>query len=181
MNREIVGDCHFLFGDQKPSRVPEAKWVRLSHGMYTLVDDSDYILVEGYNWAYFRSRTSIITGYAVSGPMLMHRLLLGAGKGQMVDHVDGNGLDNRRHNIRFATKSQNEGNTTKRSNNTSGYKGVFWDKTKNKWLAQLHTKERSIHLGRYLDKDEAARAYDAAARKHFGDFAYTNFSNGGDR
>ena len=96
-------------------------------------------------------------------------------EGIFIDHANMDGLDNRRANLRLATKGQNEANTPKRKNNTSGFKGVFWDKTKNSWLAQAHLKSGSKYLGRYKDKNAAAQAYDSFAKKQWGEFAQLNF------
>jgi hypothetical protein len=109
----------------------------------------------------------------------MHRLILGLGpKGPPVDHRNGNGLDNRRENIRIATVAQNRQNSRKtRSNTSSQYKGVYWNETHQSWRTHIHTAEQHIYLGCFA-KDaeiEAAKAYDLAARELFGDFAHLNY------
>lgn len=107
----------------------------------------------------------------------MHRLILGLDSRdtRLCDHKNGNGLDNRRANLRIATTSQNLANRGKTRRNTSGYKGVMWFKRKRKWYARIRVSGKSVHLGYFDDPIDAAKAYDDAALKHFGEFAKTNF------
>jgi len=90
---------------------------------------------------------------------------------EYVDHKDGNGLNNTRDNLRLATKEQNGANSRKQSNNTSGFKGVCWNKQAGKWKAQITVDGKNIYLGYFASKDEAHAAYCTAAEKHFGEFA----------
>ena len=92
----------------------------------------------------------------------------------VIDHINGNGLDNRRANLRLATVAQNAWNSKKRKSR-SGYKGVCYDKAKRRWRAAIVHHGRRIHLGYFKEKLEAAKAYDTAAIKYFGQFAHTNF------
>ncbi len=92
-----------------------------------------------------------------------------------VDHKDGNGLDCRRHNVRPATKQQNQANRGPRANNASGFKGVSWFPRQRRWYARIGVDGRNLYLGVYESAAAAARAYDAAARTHFGEFAKLNF------
>ena len=96
-------------------------------------------------------------------------------KGEEPDHINGDKLDNRRCNLRLATRSQNMANRPKSRNNRSGYKGVIWDKRQGKWRATIGYHGKTTTLGRYDNIEAAARAYDRAARQYFGDFAYLNF------
>ena len=100
----------------------------------------------------------------------MHTFLTGWSR---VDHINGNGLDNRRSNLRPASRSQNGANRGAPSNNTSGFKGVT--RFRLKWMAKIQVHGRTIHLGLFATPQEAARAYDTAALEHFGEYARPNF------
>ena len=108
----------------------------------------------------------------------MHRLILGfeTGDGQIGDHKNHDTLDNRRKNLRVCSRTQNAMNQTLSKNSTSGFKGVFWDKEKRKWVAQLRTNGKRKYLGGFVTPELAALAYDVAAAQEFGDFACLNFN-----
>jgi hypothetical protein len=148
------------------------KEIKLTKGEITLVDDDVYKYLNHWKWRYDKGGVkSIIKKHHVS----MHRLVLRAIKGQEVDHINGNPLDNRRSNLRFCTTSQNHANLKKQSNNTSGFKGVVWCKDKNKWKAQITCQHRHFFLGYFNSPEKAAIAYDKKALKLFGEFSNTNF------
>jgi hypothetical protein len=105
----------------------------------------------------------------------LHRLIMGAAKGQTVDHINGNTLDNRRSNLRFATRSQQNMNKGVPSNNTSGFKGAYLDKRDQRWAASIWINGEKKSLGYHDAAEDAARAYDRAARELFGEFASLNF------
>ena len=106
----------------------------------------------------------------------MHRAILDVPKGKIVDHINHNGLDNRRANLRVATRRQNAWNKRKRrSKCSSQYKGVMWLKKAGKWQARISCKGRSIVIGYFDDEKAAARAYDARAAELFGEYAAPNF------
>lgn len=88
-----------------------------------------------------------------------------------IDHIDQNSLNNKIENLRAATQSQNMGNSRKKSTNTSGYKGVTWRKDTSKWASGIMVNGKHISFGSYLTKEEAAAAYVAGSKKHFGEFA----------
>lgn len=154
------------------------KSIPLTNGKVTLVDDGDFDWLNQWKWQGAKSRTFYAVrraGWPVRKTVIMHRLILGISDEYEVDYINGNGLDNRRKNLRVATRSQNQANRGPQRNNASGYKGVMWNKGKRKWRARIQVEGRRIHLGYFDDPVEAAKAYDEAARKHFGKFAKTNF------
>lgn len=105
----------------------------------------------------------------------MHTQLLEPKPGLLVDHANGDGLDNQRHNLRYATPSQSQANRTTPSGNTSKYRGVCWDKGAKKWRAAIKVEYVSLFLGLFTQELDAVHAYDAAALKHYGVFARLNF------
>lgn len=151
--------------------------VALSGGAaHALIDAADLHLVADRSWQFDT------TGYAKTErrrngartKIYMHRLVLGAVAGQEVDHINRDRLDNRRSNLRLASRWQQSGNTGIRSNNTSGFKGVSLQRS-GRWGAWIRIDGRSTALGTFGSPESAACAYDAAARAHFGEFANLNF------
>lgn len=145
------------------------KQIPLSNGEFALVDDEDFDFISRWKWwknenGYaFRSCHK---GNGKSGTVLMHRLICAPVDGLEVDHINRNKLDNRRSNLRSVTRSQNERNKSLRSDNTSGYKGVHWDKSHKKWYAGIRHDGKRIYLGRFATAEEASRAYDAYVHEH---------------
>ncbi len=149
-------------------------------GMVALVDDEDYEMLAAYgSWHTLTMRKGAIT-YASCGKgpagkqksIYMHRLLLP--ETSVIDHIDRNGLNNQRSNLRSATTSQNQGNTAKRAGCSSRFKGVCL--VGGMWRAQISgLSKKTKYLGTFEDEEDAARAYDKAAREHFGEFAWLNF------
>lgn len=161
---------------------PSSVEIPLSQGKIAIVDAEDYELVRGYTWCathkgnnfYAVTHTSRAGGKK-SHSVYLHRLLMNPPRGQEVDHINGDSLDNRRCNLRLATKAQNQHNMRIREGGTSKYKGVQWRKDRHKWGARIHYHGKTIILGVFTDEVVAARAYDAKARELFGEFARCNF------
>ncbi len=156
---------------------PAMKEIPLSQGKVALVDDVEFDLLSVNKWCAQKDRR---TYYAVRSITIapnkekrvwMHREILGLTVGQFADHINGNGLDNRRSNLRIATTSQNGANRRVGRNNTSGVKGVAWHKGSKKWQSSICVRGRMIQLGRFYDLKSAECIYKLAAFKFFGEFA----------
>lgn len=109
----------------------------------------------------------------------MHREIMKCPKNLEVDHINGNGLDNRKENLRLVNTLQNTSNHTKQKNNKSGFRGVSWDKIRNKWRTVIMINYKYIHLGYFQTKEQGAEAWNEAAKKYFGNYAKLNQINVG--
>lgn len=159
----------------------------LTQGKTTIVDDQDFEILSQISWYYhkgYAARTEIRDGKRHT--LYMHRLLMKPPKGMIVDHINGNKLDNRRKNLRICNRAENNRNmihyrSRKRAVTHSKYKGVYWvGGKKNPWVAQIRYNKRQIHLGYFSTEKEAALAYDQAAFELFGPFACPNFQAEGE-
>lgn len=155
---------------------PSIAYIPLTKDLYALVDREKAAYLAQWNWCpKKRPKTFYVTrSIKVNGvqkcPIKMHHEVYGDKPTPLLlDHINGNGLDNREANLRLSTSSQNNSNTRRRSNNTSGIKGV--SSSRGKWLAQIRSNGKSFFLGRYRTKDLAAEAYRKAAKQYFGNFA----------
>ena len=142
-----------------------------------LLDAKDVSLASGYQW-------SVGThGYATHGAgrnqILLHRLLMGLSGSETVDHINKNKLDNRRINLRVCSMAQNSMNKEKLKHGNNPFKGICKTQ-RGLWQAQISYKGKLIYLGSYKDPAIAAKAYDTAARKLYGEFAYLNFPDSND-
>lgn len=153
--------------------------IPLAGGRVALVDDADLPLLSSVrNWSTVRSgKTKVYaSGWSLieHRRVLMHRLIMCADRGFMVDHINHNGLDNRRANLRVCTNAENRRNSVGRPRvRLARFKGIRL--MRGKWAANIKVSGKSIHIGTYSTDAEAAQAYDAAARLAFGDFAFLNF------
>lgn len=159
--------------------------IPLTHGLVALVDDEDYErVVAAGKWQAYPSRDTFYAKRSVKRPdgvwrlIPLHTFLTGY---DLTDHHNGNGLDNRRDNLRPATHAENMRNRALQRNNTSGFKGVNWHSRSRKWKAQIRTNGSKRHVGMFGTPEEAARAYDEAAREFHGEFATVNFPVPGER
>lgn len=154
--------------------------IPLTRGKVALVDDEDYERVAKFRWGVLYAKGNQC--YArratkrdgVFRNVLMHRFILDAPDGMTVDHINGDGIDNRRCNIRLATQQQNAWNSAVNADSTSGYKGVYPRSVRSFLAAIVHDGNR-FDLGGFRTPEDAARVHDAAAVILRGDFAWTNF------
>ena len=146
------------------------KYIPLSKGRRAIIDDADFALIGGLTWHLHETRGK---EYARRRQTLMHRLIIDPLPGQEVDHINGDGLDNRRANLRVVSRSQNMMNAG-RGRNAAGSKGVDRQGRGKPWRARITIEGKTKNLGRFSTKSEASNAYDQAAREHFGVFARPN-------
>jgi len=150
--------------------------IPLTQGRVAVVDAADFEMLSHWNWhsdaGRYPARTTHVKGTRSS--QRMHRTIMLPGPGQEVDHINGDGLDNRRANLRLCTRTQNNGNQRK-ARGVSQYKGVYRNNRHQMWVAHIGVKGQRVYLGEYAREEDAARAYDDAARTTFGEFALTNF------
>jgi len=140
--------------------------IPLTRGKFAIVDPEDYYQLSRYKW---HTEKTSSTFYASRGCSkrhrksgfirFMHRYIIKAPRNMCVDHINHNGLDNRKANLRLATSAQNSRNRKKNTTKTtSKYKGVFWSKKRKKWLAQIVLNKKQSYLGLFEDETEAAKA-----------------------
>jgi hypothetical protein len=162
------------------------KKIKLTQDKWALVDDEDYDRLNEHKW--YADKDGNDKFYVKRNgnkqkKIRMHREITNAPKGKVVDHINGNPLDNRKENLRVCSQQENCMNRRHRTDNKSGYKGVrYMKKTKGMinelskpWMAQIKFNQKVIYLGMYKTKEEAARAYDQKAVELFGEFAQLNF------
>lgn len=184
-NTALTHISDLLGGHQLPTEDSSTRLIPLTKGKFAIVDAADYHLVSQYRW---RAREKRRTFYALaefndaSGKQIhlrMHRVILGITDPKVFcDHRDGDGLNNRRSNLRQCTDTQNKQNSRRRIGNlTSRFRGVSLKRESGRWRAAIGggAKRTKLYLGTFKSEEEAARVYDAAALKHFGEFARLNF------
>lgn len=158
----------------------QLRTIPLTQGYFAVVDERDHAWLSQWKWHVliskgkkYAKRCEFIDGKSVT--VLMHRQILNVPSETMVDHRDGNGLNNCRHNLRPATNQENSFNSRGyQGQTTSKYKGVSWDKHKNKWCAYIRVNGKVKNLGRFTNEIDAVKAYDQAAHENYGEFAYLN-------
>lgn len=166
--------------DQGTKKIP------LTKGRFALVDDDDFAWLSQWSWSAveLKRKTLPSVWYAKrhstwKGPSrYMHREILIRhleSEKPCTDHENGDGLDNRKDNIRFCSHAENNSNKRKSLNKTSKFKGVHWFKEQNTWVAHICHDGKSRHIGCFKNEADAAKAYDLAAMRHFGQFAKLNF------
>lgn len=152
--------------------------IELTRGFHAIVDEADVVFLTSV--ACWRVKPKNHTRYAIArarntgknnSTLYMHRVILNIGSEFNVDHINGNGLDNRRANLRQCTPIENSWNSRTPANNTSGVKGVYFNKLNGKYRARLKLKNKNISVGNFITIEEAAEALAAARIKHHGEFA----------
>lgn len=160
------------------------KKIRLSQGKCALVDDVDFEWLNQWNWnasragkKFYAIRRHGIKEGGTGKLITMHRVITGDPKGKDVDHIDGNGLNNQRSNLRVCTRAENVRNRKKPKLNNEKYMGIqtYKGKRKTSYRAIIGHNKKVYHLGMFASPEEAARAYDKKAVEFFGKFAKVNF------
>jgi hypothetical protein len=175
--RSLLDKCPNFYPTR--SSRPENKAPRLiplTRGRFAIVDADDYPRLSKYTWFAEGTQKNYYAVRKQNGKSIkMHRQITNAPDHLVVDHIDHQGLNNRKQNLRPCTFAQNCRNSRATARKTSKYKGVHWHKGQKKWAAQITADKKSYHLGYFYDEIAAARAYDKAARKLHGQFASLNF------
>jgi len=145
-------------------------------GYKILIDEEDYDKFTKWNWQITKKhgiylyRVAQRAGY-VNNSVYFHKYIMGEPKGVVVDHINGNTLDNRKCNLRICTQAENMRNQKKSTRNTSGYKGVSWSKKDKVWMARIAKNGKQIYIGSYKTPEAAYAAYCKAAKELHGEFA----------
>jgi hypothetical protein len=161
--------------------------IYLGDDKWTIVEPADFYRINNFGWFIVGKKTRLYAARNIINEtgkikiVRLHREIMKAPAKLLVDHRNGNSLDNRRDNLRLATLSQNACNVRiNKAGCSSRYRGVRWSKVGKRWEAQLGFKRKSIFLGHFDSEEEAARVYDEAAKKYHGEFARLNFSESAD-
>ncbi len=161
----------------KPPEPPseDVRYIPLTRGLFAIVDAADYERVSKYKWCASGSGDRAYACRSDNGRYVsLHRFLMNPPKGMVVDHIDGNRLNNRRSNLRICTVRQNTWNSRPKGR-SSRYKGVCRDRDKKKWVVYVRHEGHNWYMGRFDIEIEAARAYDRKAFELFREYAWLNF------
>lgn len=155
------------------------KVIELTRGQVAIVDDEDFSELAQYRWYFMTVGYAARCLYPSKKVVYMHRQITGAQKGEQVDHINENKLDNRRANLRIATKAENMRNRGAPTNSTTGLKGVSVQANTKRFRCGIKLKDGTkLYLGYFKSAKDAAHAYDEAAKLHHGEFARLNFEHG---
>jgi hypothetical protein len=156
------------------------KEIQLTQGKVAIVDDEDYDYLNQWKWfannmnGKFYVKKKITVSKNKQTDIYMHRFIMKPNKGMVIDHLDGNTLNNQKNNLRICTHAENMRNSKIPINNKSGYKGVSYQENRNTYRAQIKFNNKTINIGDFIDPIDAARAYNEVALKYHGEFAHIN-------
>jgi hypothetical protein len=155
----------------------QIRLIPLTKGKIAIVDAADYDWLNSHKWSVNQRTRGVYACCQIKGEKIyMHRLITNPPAGKVVDHIDRNGLNNRRSNLRICSIADNSRNLGLRGGTkTSLYKGVSWNRKSKKWMATIKFNQKYHHIGFFDNQIAAAKAYDKTARKLFKEFAYLNF------
>jgi len=155
------------------------KKIKLSRGLFATVDDDQYEKLNAFKWSALKGRYTyyaVRTQHNLKKTILMHRQIMEAAKGTLIDHKNGNGLDNTKENLRFASYAENQHNRRNEPYGKSKYRGIVGREKIKAWQAKIGAKGKYYHLGYFKEEKEAALAFDKGALKYHGEFAVLNFT-----
>jgi hypothetical protein len=159
--------------------------IPLTRGKFAIVDPEDYERLNEYRWhvtkngnTFYAKRNPRVGRKGKAPPIYMHRSIIEVPATLVIDHINFNGLDNRKANLRLATRTQNNRHIRRtRTPGTSKYKGVSWYTREKKWVVKIHADGKTHTVGYFTDEVQAAKAYDKAAKIHHAEFAALNFES----
>lgn len=161
----------------------DVAFVSLTQGYEAIIDAADVPLIAPFKWyavvarrkdgtvrTVYAARSRATHGKEAQKTINMHRVIADTPDGMETDHKDGNGLNNRRENLRNATREQNHHNTRTPAHNSSGFKGVRWNPRDNRWVARICINRKDVHLGYHVRLEDALAAYAKASKEFHGEF-----------
>jgi hypothetical protein len=162
---------------QGQAKILDIMAIPLTQGLFALVDGKNFERISKHKWYAEKNGNGYYARRWANGRQVrLHQEVFGeVSAGMVIDHANRCGLDNREQNLRACTHRENLCNTAMSSHNKTGYRGVSFDKNRNKWQATISVKGRPTHLGRYIDISDAAIAYDKEALEQYGEYAQLNF------
>lgn len=166
-----MGVCIFM------KLIPLSKKGKHKNKYFAQVDDEDYEYLNQFNWQIALSMNRpCASRFAKEARIFMHNeIMKKVDSSLFVDHIDHDGLNNQRSNLRIGTHSQNCQNRRPCKNTSSKYRGVYWHKKNKKWASAIRLNKKLIFLGMFINEEDAARAYDNKAKEIHGEWTYVNF------